>query len=78
MKTPQIPKGLHAVYTKNDTGLTCCTLSEFVEGELVGRATGFARYNPNDYSDPLFPYDPNKGRSIALKRAIRNYNKGWW
>lgn len=78
MKPPQIPKGLHARYYHDDTGETVCVLAEFENGELFGRATGFARYNPADWTDPLFPFDPNKGRAIALKRAIRAYNKGWW
>ena len=80
MKTPNIPKGLHAhFYRDDDTGLTTlCVLEDSVDGHPVGRSTGYARYNPNDYSDPMFPFDPHKGRAIALKRAIRNYNKGWW
>lgn len=74
MKTPQIPKGLHAVYTYDHSrGWTCCVL---VNKDFKVVSAGLARYNPKDATDPLHPFDHEFGCRIALGRAVKQYNKG--
>lgn len=71
MKTPEIPKGLHAVYTYDHTrGWTCCSL---VNRDFKVVSAGLARYNPKDATDPLHPFDPEFGCGIALGRAVKKY-----
>ena len=73
MKTPQIPKGLHAVYTYDHSrGWTCCAL---VNRDFKVVSAGLARYNPKDATDPLHPFDPEFGCRIALGRAVKKYEK---
>lgn len=73
MKTPQIPKGLHAVYTyDHQRGWTCCSL---INKDFKVVSAAFTRYNPKDASDDLWQFNAQFGCRMALVRAIREYKK---
>ena len=75
MKTPDIPRGLHAKHYHDEFGGTCVVLLD-KSNKVV--AAGIARYNPKDASDPLHPFDPEFGRKIALGRAVKQYEKKFY